>query len=187
VKHRATLLVAIPFAAALAAGLTSGVASAKPGPPPSVAEGHITADQQHHPCLTAASTHPGARVNLAPCTSRLNATQRWKVARYKAVIVMGLAANPGSCLSAVPQTVKIKGKVFHYAHMYDCGRGIELPPGGTLLGHIGGIYNTIIQAHGGRLLSAPNKAGSGRGTQWLHSSGNIPFTQVWLFPKFKPI
>jgi hypothetical protein len=185
VKLRATLLLGAA-AAVLSVGLAVP-ASAKPGPPGEIAEGHVTADMGSHPCLTAASTHPGARVTLAPCVSRLNAEQRWKVLRVHQVIIMGLAANPGSCLGAVPEEVKQQRKVLYLARTYDCGREITAPEG-LLLGHIGSVYNTIQQARGGKLLSAAHKQGGfNRFAQWRSSSGNIPFAQVWLFPPFKRI
>ena len=181
-RSRAALLLALIMAAL---AVTASTASAKPGPPGELAEGHITADQSRHPCLTAAGTIPGARVFVAPCTSKLNADQRWKILRIHNVIIVALAAQPGSCLGAVPEKIKQQRRVLYLARTYDCGQQITVPEG-LLLGHIGSVYNTIIQASGGKLLSSAYKLGGlSRFSQWLPSNGNIPFTQVWLFPKFK--
>jgi len=177
------LLLLLPLALVLAATLGTPAASAKPGPPPSLAEGHITADQQRHPCLTTA-THVGGYVYLAPCTSKHNAEQVWKIARFKSVIIVALKAHPGICLGGKPKEVKIRGQVFHYAVTYNCGQQITVPES-LAIGHVGGVYNTIISVSK-RLLSAPLR-GNNRTARWLFSNGNIPFTQVWLFPKFKPI
>lgn len=186
-KSRATWLwvLIIPFAV-LSAVFASG-ASAKPGPPGEHAEGHITADVARHPCLTAASQAPGARVYLAPCSSRLNADQVWKILRVHAVIIVGLKAHPGSCLGGVPEKVKVPhvGYVY-FARTYDCGQQITAPEG-LALGHIGGIYNTVINVKGWLLSAAHKMSGYNRNARWLPSSGNIPFSQVWLFPKFEPI
>jgi hypothetical protein len=163
----------------------------KPGPPGESAEGQIKADIGTHlsrlPCLTASGPHPGARVYVAPCTTKLNADQRWRILRIHQVIIVGLTAHPGSCLGAVPEKVKQQRKILYIARTYDCGQQITLPEG-LLLGHIGSIYNTISQAQGGKLLSAARKlSGFNRYAQWLRSNGNIPYAQVWLFPKFKRI
>jgi len=181
VKLRAALLVSM---AAIALTVPAGAAAAKPGPPGSIAEGHIQADLARRPCLTTRA-EPGGYVYLAPCTSKHNAEQRWKILKVGQVIIVGLAAHPGTCLGAVPKTVKIKGKAFHFAVTYDCGRNIETKEG-LLLGvlHHASNWHTIRQAHGGRLLSAP-RAGSNRTARWLHSDRNIP--QTWLLPPFKRI
>jgi hypothetical protein len=180
-------------AAVLPAVLLSGAASAqvqKPGPPGEIAEGYVHADlgaAGRQPCLTAVSTHPGARLIVQACSSKLNALQRWKILRVHQVIIMGLAGQPGSCLGGVPEKVK-KGKTtFYYAVTYDCGQEISVPEG-ILLGHIGSVYNTVSQAHGGKLLSiAFKRTANKRWALWLPSNGNIPYVQVWLFPKFKRI
>ena len=99
---------------------------------------------------------------------------------------MALMANPGTCLGGVPKLVKKNRKIYFYAMTYDCLQEIPTPQG-LLLGHIGSVYNTIEQAFGAKLLSVTTKTGGNRPAQWIASSGNIPFTQVWLFPKFKVI
>jgi hypothetical protein len=160
----------------------------KPGPPGELAEGAVKADTgtKGSACLTAASTNPDAQLSAKPCTTKLNALQQWKILRYKNVIIMGLLAQPGSCVSAVPNVVKRNRKVYHYAVTYNCGQQIQIP--GILLGHIGSVYNTIVQAFApGDLLSVTVKTGGNRPCLWLASNGNIPYAQVWLFPKFKVI
>ena len=56
-----------------------------------------------------------------------------------------------------------------------------------MLGHIGGIYNTIINVKGQLLFVVRKVSGFNRYAQWKPSDGNIPYAQVWLFPKFEPI
>lgn len=175
------------FAAILPAVSVSGVASAKPGPPGSLAEGHIQADMGRHPCLTATSTSPGHRVTVQPCTTQLNALQRWKVLKVFDVVVVGLAGHPGTCLGAVPEKVKQQRRTLYLAQTYDCGQQITAEEGLHLV-RVGGPYYAIAQTHGGKWLSAAHKQGGiSRYALWLPPSGNIPYTQVWIFPPFKRI
>lgn len=190
-KFRTLLLGAltIPLAATLAIP-ASGAASAKPGPPGSLAEGHITADQGRHPCLTATHMRPGSLVAVQPCATQWNALQRWKILKVGQVILVGLQAHPGSCLGAVPQKVNSRYGTFYYGQLYNCGQDVPSREG-LLLIYIGahnGKYHAIKQAHGGKLLSVAHKQNApNHFARWLPSSGSIPFTQVWEFPPFKRI